>query len=115
GTDRILVGSSAPSPAATPALGGTVAGHIRGFLNTFNDHGLTDLLIDDSGDTTARTATVAGGTELQGLSAGIHFQPGQVRSVTVYGGTPSQAGSGNVFNVASLMPTGQPVTLFTGN
>jgi Ca2+-binding RTX toxin-like protein len=114
GADRVLLGSSAPSPTASPVLGGTVFGHIRGFVNLFNDHGPTDLLIDDSGDTVARTGTVVA-TELQGLSAGIHWQPGQVRSVTVFGGTPSQTGSGNVFNVTSLMPTGQPITLFTGN
>ena len=81
---------------------------IQGTVSIDNLSSFTTLNIDDSGDSTARTAVIVAAS-IHGLSpADIHYDAG-VAALTVYGGS-----GGNVFNVLSTAAT-TPVTLDTGS
>jgi hypothetical protein len=94
GHDAVLLGSKAP------ALGGTLAS-INGLFDVYGP-GVTTLTIDDSGDTTRRTATLYG-SSLVGLSpAPIYYTSGvtsSVTSLTVDGGS-----GGNSFSIQGAPP-----------
>ncbi len=93
GLTTVNIGSNAPS------LGGTLA-NIAGPVN-LSSSSLTTLVVDDSGDTTARTATITSnsisGTWSQGA---IHYVGNQVSSLTLHGGNAA-----NTFNVLSTSTT----------
>jgi hypothetical protein len=115
GDQRVTIGSLAPS------LGGTVA-NIKGDVDVFNssESGSSQLLIDDSGDATARTATLGrlvgltsiGNEELTGLAPAplVCFAgSGGVTSLTIDGGS-----GGNTFNLQYTAP-GATTTLNAGS
>jgi hypothetical protein len=80
GGDTVTVGSLAP------ALGGTQA-KIFAPVNVSNTTNSTTLIVDDSGDTTARTVTIGpNSVQFAGIGAPINFFSG-VKSVEVLGGT----------------------------
>jgi acrosin len=106
GNDTVTIGSMAPS------LGGTLT-NIAGPVSVSNTSGSTQLIVDDSGDSTGRTATITN-SSLTGLSpAAISysspglFGPG-VNSLEVDGGS-----GGNTFNILSTA-AGTPVSIFSG-
>ena len=87
GSDTVTIGSLAPS------LGGTLAG-INGLVFVSDNPGAsTALIVDDSGDSTNRTATVARGSSsssmtLTGLgNTGIIYYGLTVPSLTIEGGS----------------------------
>jgi hypothetical protein len=99
GRDQVTLGSLAPVP------GGTLAG-IQGAVIVGNTGPLTDLVADDSGDGTGRTATLSGAA-LTGLApAAVNFSASALHSLTVLG-----SGGGNTFTVQD---TPAPTALFSG-
>ena len=97
GSDTVTIGSNAPW------LGGTLA-NITGSVNVSNTFGQTTLVVDDSGDTLSKTATLttlADGV-LTGLApAAIYWAPtplavGGVNFLDILGGS-----GGNTFNVVN--------------
>jgi hypothetical protein len=85
-TITVNVGSQAPS------LNGTMA-NINGAVSVTNTSSTSTLSLDDSADTTARTATISG-SSVAGLSpAPINYNGGQLTTLTVRGG------SSDTFNV----------------
>jgi Ca2+-binding RTX toxin-like protein len=86
----VNIGSLAPS------LGGTLT-NIAGSVNVSNSSGTTALVLDDSGDTTARTATIANDSVSGTWSSGaINFSANEVSSLTLHAGNAA-----NTFNVQS--------------
>jgi hypothetical protein len=106
GQDSVYVGSNGS------ALGGTVQG-IGGAVTVYGPGG-TNLTVDDSGDTTARTATLSDGS-ITGLApAPIAWTPtssatGGVTGLYVYGGS-----GGNTFNVTGTSNFSDITLLGTG-
>jgi hypothetical protein len=90
GSDSVVVGSNAPSTS-----GGTVAG-IDGYVNVYGA-GSTSLVLDDSGDATARTVSVVD-NEVFGLAPAPIFYGSGVVSLTVNGGT-----AGDTFDILSTL------------
>ena len=92
GTDTVTVGSLAPS------LGGTVA-NVKGLVYVYGA-GLTTLVVDDGGDTTAKTVAMNDGSMTGIAPATISWTPtgststGGVGLVHVLGGS-----GGNTFNI----------------
>jgi hypothetical protein len=98
GSDQVTVGSLAPN------LGGTLA-NIAGRVDVLGDAGSTAMLLDDSGDTAARTVTVNNG-EVDGYNAPI------VADANV--ATRILPGSGPTSYLVQSTPAGDPVTLTAG-
>ena len=97
---------------------------ILGAINVKNDGSFDALTIDDSADTTARTATFStftpGGDtaweSLTGLApASIDYRAADVNSATFDGGSGSDGNTFNVFGIAAGFNTGVPTNLNTGN
>jgi hypothetical protein len=110
GSDTVTLGSLAPS------LGGTLA-NIAGPVNVSNSSGQTTLVVDDSGDTVSKTATLIDG-KLTGLApAAVYWAPtsttvGGVNFLDILGGS-----GGNTFNVlnTSYLDFGTRIQTGTGN
>jgi hypothetical protein len=101
GNDTVTIGSLAPS------LGGTVA-NIQGAVTVNNALGRTALIVDDSADSTGRTATLTN-SALTGLApAAINYVSTGLSSLAVYGGNGN-----DTFKVGSPAPT-MTVTLNGG-
>jgi hypothetical protein len=80
GTDKVTIGNKAPM------LGGNLAG-ITGQVFVGSTGGQVNLFVDDSGDSTGRSATISP-TAITGLAPGeIDVNPGDVISVVVLGGS----------------------------
>jgi Ca2+-binding RTX toxin-like protein len=100
GHDTVTIGELAPS------LGGTLAA-IGGTVDIRNGSGQTDVVVDDSGDATARTATIDTAA-VRGLApADITYGMG-LGSLTVHGGA-----GGDAFAVQSS-GTAHPLAIYTG-
>jgi hypothetical protein len=100
GNDTVTVGSLAP------ALGGTLA-NVLGAVYVSNTTNSTALVVDDSGDTTARLVSIGSGSvRFAGIGQQVVFGAG-VKSVDVYGGT------GDMFQLGYAAPTTK-VTLHGG-
>jgi hypothetical protein len=108
GTESVVVGSLAPATA-----GGTLAG-IGGFITVFGA-GATNLTVDDSGDTLARTATLTW-SHVTGLGNPAPIQyAGGVSSLTVNGSKAAstytiqstQAGTATTINAGPANDTFQ--------
>jgi hypothetical protein len=102
GTDTVTLGGSTVVPLGMQGLHGTI--------NIDNAAGSTNLVLDDSQDTTARTATLSNdGTngQVTGVSpATIHYVNSGTDSLTVHGGS-----GGNTFTVnGTLVNAGVPNT-----
>lgn len=92
--DTVVIGD--PTSAASS---GVVQG-IDGAVTVENLGGLTDLTIDDSADTAARSAVRLSGYDVVGLApADIHFDPAALARLTVNGGR-----GGNAFAVVETVP-----------
>jgi hypothetical protein len=105
GTDTVTLGGSTSAPLGMQGLHGTI--------NVDNASGSTDLVLDDSQDTTARSATLANdGTngQVTVLSpATINYVNAGTDSLTVHGGS-----GGNTFDVnGTLVNAAVPNTLTT--
>jgi hypothetical protein len=98
GSDQLTVGSLAPN------LGGTLA-NIAGRVDVLGDAGTTALLLDDSGDNTARTVTLHGG-EVDGYNAPIVVDANVATRIL--------PGSGPTSYLVQSTPAGDPVTLTAG-
>jgi hypothetical protein len=132
GTDTINVGSVSPASGGSPPTSGSTVGEIAAALTVATQIGLVTLNVDDSGDSTARSATFTG-TTFTGLgmgSGGITYN--SLTNVNVYLGTGGVAfdiqstqqfntttiyaaasgSAANTFNVGSASPgaPGQPPT-----
>ena len=90
-------------------LAGVGVQDLLGPINVASTGGTVDLLADDSGDATTRTATI-GGTQITGLApVTIGFTPGELSNLTVNGGS-----GGNVVNV-NATPAGVATTINNGS
>ena len=108
--DTVTLGSSTTAPLGMQALSGTI--------NVNNTRGLTNLVLDDSEDTTGQTVLLFNdGTngQITGLAtATINYVDDDANSLTVYGGS-----GGNTFTVNgtlsnhAVVPT--QTNLYTGN
>jgi hypothetical protein len=93
-TDTVNIGSLAPS------LGGTLA-NIAGPVSLSNSSGTTALVLDDSGDATARTATITNNSVTGTWSPGaVNYVGKEVSALTLFGGHAA-----NTFNVQSTSTT----------
>jgi hypothetical protein len=112
---RLVIGSGRGNIAVTigslaPALGGAL-GRIEGPINVTNFLGHTALIIDDSGDSMSRSATITAGS-VTGLSlAPINYAAGPVTSVAIHGGGAPNTSS--TFRIQSTSPA-TAVTIFGG-
>jgi hypothetical protein len=113
GRDTVTVGN-------TTGSGGSLA-NILGTLGVADySGGVASLLIDDSGDTTGQTATLANNTSglfgpigqlsWNGYAATIAWGDQRVSSVTINGGS-----GGNTFTVNSTRTTGPSIALNAGS
>jgi hypothetical protein len=101
GTDTVILGSLAPS------LGGTLA-NITGPVSVANTKGTTALTVDDSGDSSPKTAVTITSGSITGLApATISYA--NLSSLTVRGGS-----GGNTFSVQST-PASTTLDSGTGN
>jgi acrosin len=100
GADKVVVGSQAPLTA-----GGNVAG-IGGFVDAYGA-GTIALTVDDSGDSTGRSATLTS-SSLSGLAPATIYYGSNVTSFTINGGT------GNDSLTVSNMSTTTLVTWAAG-
>jgi murein DD-endopeptidase MepM/ murein hydrolase activator NlpD len=100
GPDLVTIGSRAP------LLGGTLAG-INGPVSVANTAGLTDLIVDDSGDGGSHPNVTLGAGSLQGLAAEIDFPAGGLHSLNIWDGS-----GGNTYTVTGTGP-GYTTTLHT--
>lgn len=92
GADTVTIGNA-----------GSVQG-INGVVNITNAFAFTSIIVDDSADGTARTATI-NNTGITGLApAAINYVQNDVNSLTVNGGT-----GGNTFTVAATPSIGHTV------
>jgi hypothetical protein len=104
GNSTVTIGSLAP------ALGG-VLDSIAGPVNVTDFIGHTALIIDDSGDSLGRSATITAGS-VTGLSiAPINYAAGPVSSVAIHGGGAPSTSS--TFRIQSTSPAA-PVTITGG-
>jgi Ca2+-binding RTX toxin-like protein len=100
GHDIVRLGSSARGPGDLLAHQGTLAA-IEGWVSVGSNYGSIDLVLDDSGDTTRRSASIGDNTQLiygtahsiAGLAPTVisylpygSFNTGGVSSLTVFGG-----------------------------
>ena len=112
GTSLVRLGSTSQGLGDTGPHGGTLA-NIKGVVYPFSTTGLATMVIDDGSDPLAHNNVAIYSTQINGLSGTtpsgvIHWQPGQIVSVILYGGHGA-----SVYNVNEWV-IGYPLTLYTG-
>jgi hypothetical protein len=97
GADTVILGSNAPSLSGTLSnIAGPVSVSNHSTVDGTLFTGQTNLVADDSGDGSSRTAVLTS-SSLSGLGPVINYTAGDVTNLTVNGGS----GPNNIYNVQS--------------
>jgi hypothetical protein len=98
------------------SLGGKTLAGVLGNVNVTNTGGGTDVIVQDSGDTTAQTGVTISATRVSGFSPAIgtiDYSGAVLTNLEVFGGAPS-AGH-NTFTVTGTPQSGSGTTLDSGS